>query len=101
MNTRSKTTEVPKLSYLHVSKLKKPNRNREKLFNFWNVVLLKGSTSHLNDKKLSDIGTLNSSNITLLILNKNHKINYVKGLRFSVTVTPFQPLSITKVFQIG
>ena len=48
---RSKATAVPKPSYLHVSKLKKRNRNREKLFNFWNLVLLTDSTFHLNDKK--------------------------------------------------
>ena len=47
----------PKLSYLHVSKLKKRNRNRETLFNFWTLVLLKGSTFHINDKKISEIGT--------------------------------------------
>ena len=58
MNAQSKTTVVPKLSYLHVSKLKKRNRNHKKLFNFWHLVLLKGSTFHLNDKKISDIGTL-------------------------------------------
>ena len=29
-----KTTEVPKLSYLHISRLKKHNRNHEKLFNY-------------------------------------------------------------------
>ena len=46
-----KNDSCPKLSYLHVSKLKKRNRNREKLFNFWNLVLLKGSTFHLKDKK--------------------------------------------------
>ena len=49
MNARSKSTAVPKLSYLQVSKLKKSNRNREKLFNFWNLVLL--TTFHLNDRK--------------------------------------------------
>ena len=48
-----------KLPYLPVSKLKKRSRNREKLFNFLYLVLLKGSTFHLNDKKISDIGTLN------------------------------------------
>ena len=62
MNARSKTTAVPKLSYLHVSKLKKRNKNREKLFNFWNLVLLKGSTFHLNDKKISNIGTFEKKN---------------------------------------
>ena len=30
---------------------KKRNRNREKLFNFWSLVLLKDFTFHLNDKK--------------------------------------------------
>ena len=48
-----------KLSYLHVSNLKKHNRNHEKLFNFPNLVLLKDSTFHLKDKK-SNIGTLKS-----------------------------------------
>ena len=33
--------------------------NRKKLFNFCNSVLLKGSTFHLNDKIISDIGALN------------------------------------------
>ena len=61
MNARSKTTAVPKLSYLHVSKLKKRSRNRENLFHFWNLVSLKGFTFHLNDKKISDIGTLKST----------------------------------------
>ena len=47
-----KTTAVPKLYYLHVSRQKKQhNRNREKLFNFRNLVLLKGSTFHLKNKK--------------------------------------------------
>ena len=41
------------MSYLHVSKLKKRNRNRKKLFNIWN---LKGSTFRLNaEKRISDI----------------------------------------------
>ena len=52
-----KTTAVQELSYLHVSRLKKRNGNREKQFCFWNLVLLKGSTFHLNDKK-SDKGSL-------------------------------------------
>ena len=30
---------------------KKRNRNHEKLFNFWKLVILKVSTFHLNDKK--------------------------------------------------
>ena len=47
-----KMTAVPKLSYLHVSRL---NSNRE---NVWNFLLLKGSTFNLKDKK-SDIGTFN------------------------------------------
>ena len=65
-------TAVPKLSYLHVSKLKKRNMNREKLFKFWNLVQLKGSNFHLNDKKISDIGFLTSEPLTwngLLVLS--------------------------------
>ena len=62
MNARSKMTAVPKLSYLHFSKLKKCNRNRQKLFYFLNLVLLiKGfyfSSTKINDKKISDIKTL-------------------------------------------
>ena len=42
-----KTTAAPKLFSLHVSILKKHKRNREKLFDFRNLVLLKGSTFHL------------------------------------------------------
>ena len=49
-----KTIAVPKLSYLHISRLMKHNRIREKLFNFRNLVLLKGSTFHLKDKKKRD-----------------------------------------------
>ena len=55
-----KATAVPKLSYLHVSRLKKHNWNLKKLFNFRNLVSLKGSTFHLKDKKNSDIETLRS-----------------------------------------
>ena len=50
-----KMTAVPNLSYLHVSSFNKHNRNRVKLFNLQNLVLLKGSTFHLKDKK-SDMG---------------------------------------------
>ena len=47
-----KTTAVPKPFYLHVSRLEKHNRNRKKLYNFRNLVLLKGSTTfHLKEKK--------------------------------------------------
>ena len=74
MNARSRTTAVPKLFYLHISKLKKRNRNRKKLFNFWNLVLLKGSTFHLNDKILiiSDLGTLS------IHLYKSGKGHFIK-----------------------
>ena len=45
-----KMIAVPNLSYLHISKLKY-NKNSEKLFDFRNLVLLKGPTFKLKDKK--------------------------------------------------
>ena len=45
------TTAVPKLSYLHISGLKKHNKNFDKSFNFQNLVLLKPSTFRLKEKK--------------------------------------------------
>ena len=48
---------------------KKHNRYREKLLNFRNLVLLKGSTFHLKDKK-SYKGTLNDLSITMPITNQ-------------------------------
>ena len=67
---------VPKLSYLQVSRLKKNNMNRKKLFNFWNLVLLTGSTFHLKDKKKTTVETLP---FTYTVFNSWHSGNFNKN----------------------